>query len=364
MKWKELHIKIAASVFALVVVLSTFAPLNVNAANNPYRFNVAVNEPSSDLYSGYLTISSGNDWTCFYWRVSPAIYDNTTNVDIESCMNIDINGSSITFTAKTNHLGYVSLRETDINGLSNLLMNKQFDTTTSHTVNMGSTVQAYSVKGQYVQVFGNDGYNYNSVTTLWAPENIIKTAVTDSAKAIENISSNILTSVNRISTKLSESNVYLENIELYSSLMKSYQQSMHEIMVNMNSVINLIGSRTYTMVNRLDSITERTYRIMTDLAEFKDGMLNESEEDKAVTDKLEEDSKNHQNELETLTEESKTEQVDIDSTSAMVDGVIDGNAIANYGIVLQIFTNNDYIFKCLLFVVTVGLIGYVLFGKK
>lgn len=353
MKWKELNKKWVVCAAALVVVLSTFVPMSAEAAYNPYRYDVGVNEPSYDLYSGYLTVSAGNKWTCFYWRVSPAIYDKETNIDIESIMNITINGSLITFQARTNHLGYVSLREVNENGLSNLLLNTQFETATTHMVEMGSTVMAYSVKGQYVEVFGNKGFNYDSVTTLWAPENIIKTEIARTVTAIQEINTSFVSVLNQISTKLDTSNSYLSNLVSIESLSKS-----------MSSVLNLIGSRTYTMVNRLDSITERTYKIMTDLTEFKDGMLKQSAEDKVVTDELAETSKEQSNKLNELNKQNQTEKLDPSTSSSSIEGNVDTNAIINYGTVLQVVTNNDYVLRCMLLVVSIGLVAYVLFGKK
>ena len=68
--------------------------------------------------------------------------------------------------------------------------------------------------------------------------------------------------------------------------------------------------------------------------------------------------------LNDLNEQNKMDKIDVDSASSSVDANIDGNAISNYGVVLSSITGSSKVVQMLLITLSVGLVSYVLFGKR
>lgn len=92
--------------------------------------------------------------------------------------------------------------------------------------------------------------------------------------------------------------------------------------------------------------------------------FNPDEEDKEESDKLQSESNDKTDKLDDLNEQNKTDKTDIGDASNSVDENVDLESIDNYGNVLSVITENQYILQILLLVFSVALVAYVLFGKK
>lgn len=99
-------------------------------------------------------------------------------------------------------------------------------------------------------------------------------------------------------------------------------------------------------------------------AELLEGITKPSSDDEEKMDSFDETSKEQASNLGSLNSQNKVDKIDIGSSSSSIDGVIDGNAIYNYGVVLSVFTNHEKILQLILIVLSVGFVSYVLFGKK
>lgn len=101
-----------------------------------------------------------------------------------------------------------------------------------------------------------------------------------------------------------------------------------------------------------------------DLQQIYDYMAQSKNEDKQNTDSLKENSDSQSDKLNDLNEQNKMDKIDVDSASSSVDANIDGNAISNYGVVLSSITGQGKVVQLMLIVLSVGLVSYVLFGKR
>lgn len=107
-----------------------------------------------------------------------------------------------------------------------------------------------------------------------------------------------------------------------------------------------LSSILVTVTNILNSIGENF-----DISNEKSEVLSQKQEEQKET-------------LGALNDKNNVDKVDISSSSGDTDSYLDSTSINNYGTVLAVFTNNSYILSCILFVLSVGLVSYVLFGKK
>lgn len=97
---------------------------------------------------------------------------------------------------------------------------------------------------------------------------------------------------------------------------------------------------------------------------LKQSLIEQTEQDKAITEKFESDTKTQSDKINELNQQNNTNKIDAEQASSDVDAHIDAEAIGNYGTVLSVFTGNTHILQYILIVLAVALIAYVLFGKR
>lgn len=92
--------------------------------------------------------------------------------------------------------------------------------------------------------------------------------------------------------------------------------------------------------------------------------LKQNSSDKGVIDDFKGNSNSQSNSINNLNQQNKVDKIDVDSASGTIDGYIDSNVISNYGVLLSTFTTNEHVLQFILVVLAVGLVSYVLFGKR
>lgn len=92
--------------------------------------------------------------------------------------------------------------------------------------------------------------------------------------------------------------------------------------------------------------------------------LKQNSSDEGVIDVFKGNSNTQSDSIDNLNQQNNVEKIDVDSASTIVDGYIDSDAIGNYGLVLASFTSNEYVLQMILVVFAIGLVSYVLFGKR
>lgn len=165
------------------------------------------------------------------------------------------------------------------------------------------------------------------------------------------------------------------------NLMQTYYPKLNELLLrlthidlDMDSLIDLADSIITELeeVNtELDSITDEIHdntgvlvNIRTELNTLRKSLVNSSDDDKSTTDGFKQDSDLQSSELNNLNQQTQVDRIDVDSASGSVDDNLDVEVDANYGVLLSTFTENKNILTMLLAVASMGLISYVLFGKR
>ena len=114
----------------------------------------------------------------------------------------------------------------------------------------------------------------------------------------------------------------------------------------------------------VDSIDENVASIDKRIEALADALLKSANTDKNTTEDFKENSDNQSDALNDLNEQAQAEKIDINSTSSLVDNNLDVNVDSRYGVLLANFTGNSHILTMMLAVASMGLISYVLFGKR
>lgn len=135
------------------------------------------------------------------------------------------------------------------------------------------------------------------------------------------------------------------NFDAYFSS-AGYAEFLEQIVGLLGQENATLSSILVTVTNILNSIGENF-----DISNEKSEVLSQKQEEQKET-------------LGALNDKNNVDKVDISSSSGDTDSYLDSTSINNYGTVLAVFTNNSYILSCILFVLSVGLVSYVLFGKK
>lgn len=163
---------------------------------------------------------------------------------------------------------------------------------------------------------------------------------------IRNTLNSILNSVDGLENQLTSVVNYLKSVD---SKLTNIQEELEDIYSRLDEILEEEKKQTSWLEKIWNSIQE---------------FFTPDEKDKETTDKLEEQSKEQSSQLDELNKQNQTEKLDPSTSSGSVDANVDTNAITNYGTVLQVVTNHDYVLRSMLLVVSVGLVAYVLFGKK
>lgn len=205
-----------------------------------------------------------------------------------------------------------------------------------------------------IQVKGNFGLISTDITdangtnswgepfsVIWADDNVF-------LKVFNNVSTNVSSIFNSVKTNTNYLSSISNTVTNGFNTLNGYTSSIKS---SVSSILGKITSHFPVVEDVLNNIYRRI------------GYLVNSA-DKEETEQFEQSNNEQADKLNGLNEQNKVEKVEPSDVASNVGGYIDGNAVANYGTVLAIFTNNNYVLDCLLVVFAMALVSYVLFGKK
>lgn len=327
--------------------------LEVDAAIN-YVFQVPYAEPSTSDTQGYLNVfyedASGNMcMQTWFWVISP-YYGSLTEAEPNSHSNsrmglhVDYDAGSIKFTPSVDYTqtGSYVLFCYDNGGNLYCMGNTSFTSNTSYTYtsigssgltikavipygNIGSFTQTSNPNNQYSVIYSGDAVEYQQMQETLQ-------LIGQMQNTLQNVASN----TNKANLYLLQGKTSLANLEVHA-----------QTLISQMDEVNL----------KLDSIDSH----LEDLYNYLAGM---SADDADVVDDLRENSNNQSDKLNSMNEQTKVEQIDIDSASSTIDSNLDVAQVSNYGAILSSITLNNQVVKMMLAVLSISLIGYVLFGKR
>lgn len=213
----------------------------------------------------------------------------------------------------------------------------------------GGVIRGYIVKGNgYVNEFpGKVSFvvNFSTEKSAVLLQNILDTLIS-SVDVQENILSGvetILTSVSNIETQIEYLSMFLrDSLDSMSSKLSALLEYADKLLVELEENNTWLEN----LFNLIMPMRDPSYSDLIKAGEYQNEVSSQKSE------------------IDSLNEQNKMDKVDVNSASGSVDTYIDGNAISNYGALLSVFTNHEYIVKCILVVLAVGLVAYVLFGKR
>ena len=344
----------------LTLVLGTFSfSFESSAAQvqESWReFYVSYAEPSVTDYSGYINVllQSGSQfeiWT-FCWTLHGY---TESGLETPLTLNMVVNPNSIEFHGwgRTGSLDGYSLFLYAYNSRGNLVVLKNSLDNGGYTFNTSWTIVGAKNGGNYylqknysqTQLFS---VHYSEDGSAVLLRDIVELLQYDmeSDDYIRETVYGILNSVDGLENQLVAVTNYLKSVD---DKLKNIKDELDDIYDKLDELLDEEKEQTSWLGKIWESIQE---------------FLNPSDSDKENSGSLKENSQSQSNQLNELNKENQTEKLDPQQASGSVDANIDTNAITNYGTVLQVLTNHDYILRCLLLTVSVGLVAYVLFGKK
>lgn len=368
--WKN---RIMAFVMVAVVMVSVFSTtLVTHAAESVTIIQDAFEEPYVGDNAGYVNVlveDKGGDRYVFTYSWNITVLSSIDNnastskeyiTSFDSAMNIEV----VTEYDQIKFMPFVSVpwNNTGLNtaivtlnrftggGTGNTMTSRQFtcdgDDVIFHAL-PSATVIGIQVKGNYgtlkTDITTVDGTNSwgQPFNVIWADDNTF-------LKVFKDVSSNVELIFNNVRLNTS----YLANIkDTVSSEFNTLNKFVSNISDDVSNMLSKITSHFPNVESVLDNINRRL------------GYLVNSP-DTEETEEFEQSNNEQADKLNGLNEQSKVEKVEPGNVANDVGGYIDGNAVANYGTVLAIFTNNNYVLDCLLVVFAMALVSYVLFGKK
>lgn len=324
-----------------VFVSSFFIEFQSDAANIYYS---QFEEPTVNEYCGYINLeidlaNGGPSCVTLAWSIIPTEIKNDATLLPTTMMNITVNQSNVVLNTVGNGQADCHVLVWELNASDQyLILKNSYPSSGSVSVTdaWNGTITGFSVYGNYGSISSYMGTYNPSCTVIWADEELMLNRLTQIYQAIVNTNNNLggkLDSlVSKVGTLISE----VDNVE-----------------ETLASIKNLVNEYYPKFETELQNIVDRL-----------DTLIEQSASDKNATDKFEEDSSSQTDKLNDLNEQNKVDKTDVDSASGTVDEYIDGESIESYGSLLSVFTSNQYILRMILIVLAIGLISYVLFGKR
>lgn len=364
---------VCVSAIAILFVTVVAPVMNVKAS--VYEEYVEYAEPSTSDTQGYLTVLLKNNSTganvlrTFFWYCAAA-----TNGYTSPCyMYLNINSDYIDFAPggiSNADSAYYSLSAIDEESKLHVL--KYSSSERLHLTFNGYTVYAFNYSGNVGQVVSN--ITNQSFSVHWSTDSTVSTLqlILQNLVSLKGLTNSQLSALAMIynksadiDTKLVEATGYLKTImesnNLLVSLSQTQVQQLYCVLDKLEIVVNELTFADKHVLNEmrafLISINGRLEQIYKQLYE-------QSQADKAQTDKFAGDSKQQTDKINELNKENKTDKVDVNSAGSSVDDNLDMEAVGSYGMLLSVFTGNTHIVTYLLVVFAVALISYVLFGKR
>lgn len=361
MKRRKNRIMCIASAFVFFCGFVFSSPLKVEAAQvqeTGQEFYLHYAQPSIGDNQGYVNFlfyspSRGYYINTIFWNVY-CYTENGDSLPVQGEITVKNNGWEFhPYTQLTNYNGTIySLYMYNADGHCYHLKSSSSD---SHVHTTSGTIIGYqafgnvkindtylgNANGKFTVYYATDG---SSLLLMEVIDLLMWTYEVD--VDIYNTAHSILNSVDGLENQLSSVVNYLKSVD---SKLSGIQDELEEIYSKLDEILEEEKKQTSWLEKIWNSIQE---------------FFTPDDKDKETTDKLEESSKEQSNQLNDLNEQNKVDKLDPSTSSGSVDANVDTNAIANYGTVLQIVTNHDYVLRSLLLVVSIGLVAYVLFGKK
>lgn len=296
------------------------------------QFETRYSKPHADDFCGYIeinTYSASRDHNLCYvimWTMSDA-------ANGPMMMNISLNASDINFIA-TGGADWVTISDLCLDGYSfPQVLHNGLISSSGYTFTFWSDYKAvaYHVYGNYGSISTNMGqpdYYGDSFTVLYGSDLLLQNKL------------------NEILAELKTSNANDSKL-----LAKA-----DEILTSNKAIEDKIDA----LIELQESTNSWLEKIWNSIQEF----FTPNEEDKAESEEFENETTEKSDTLDSLNEQNKTDKTDIDGASSSVDENVDLESIDNYGNVLVVVTENEYILQILLLVFSIALVGYVLFGKR
>lgn len=324
-----------------LVVMSSFL-ISFDSKAAGYVVNSVHSQPIADDNSGYINVlvdtpDLGNRLYTIVWNIVPTKVDSSSDRDGQTQMNIVVNSSSIELTAIVHgQKGYCTAFELISDGNAYLLKSAQIANTVTFTSGYSGSIVAVSVYGNYGTFNTFFGTYVPQVSVVWNEDSRSYSQLAQIVSSLNTLNINL---GGKLDTLVSRVNALITEVD-----------NVEELLASIN---DLISQYYPDFKTELQNIVDRL-----------DTLIKQSAADKNVTDKFASDSKSQADSINGLNQQSQSEKVDINTASGSVDSYIDTNAISSYSGVLASFTGNPHILQFILIVLAVGLVSYVLFGKR
>lgn len=346
------------SMILIVACVCSFS-LNVKASSevhisNGHEFYVNYPEPPTSSTQGYLNIvqrpSNGGAYSLqtYFWNCVAV----NSETEIPAFIDIDLTKYDLDLGVTSYSLGDVFYVLYEINANGDIRFKKSSSSSSFYTEFSGTAVawraygnctieNAFTSTDNFTVYYSDDG----STALLMEVIGLLNNAEIADDYIMETLHG-ILNSVDGVENQLSSVCSYLKSI---------------------NNKLTTIEDDLEAIYDKLDEILEEEKKqtswlekIWNSIQEF----FNPDTEDKETTEQFQENSSAQSDKMNELNQQNKTEKEDIGSASSSVDSNVDLDSIENYGGVLAVITEKDYILQILLLVFSVALVGYVLFGKR
>ena len=356
MKRHKNRIMCLISSFVLFCGFVFSSPLKANAAPSVITRYLRIEEPLTTRHNGYMIIAvEGGDAHVITWYCKPIAGENQEQYNV----NLQLTSGKLRILAGSPNDYYVRVAKYQTSdNLEYMYFNAQCEGGTSQLieVDFSGTVSGYTAKGDYTQI--DDLLNWSNhipVSASWG--NMYSLAEQDYLAMIYNQLLNESASDSHTRAILND---IVAELNQTQGLQLSTNQYIEKLLSEVEKQLPQLYDKLDEILEEEKKQTSWLEKIWNSIQEF----FTPDDKDKETTDKLEEDSKEQSNQLNELNKQNQTEKLDPSASSSSVDANVDTNSMLNYGVVLQIFTNHGYILKCMLLVVSIGLVAYVLFGKK
>lgn len=393
--------KQVVSLLMAVVVLAT-GILATSFQSFASSFSVPFQEPSTELGQGYILLELQNNVSgarvlnMFAWSVGCFDDTGSNQADFDSLsVGIYLTDSVIELRFEVEDLitpfdvvvGYYNG-----SGKTRVVKSEALTTHTSYSMNYANDGDGYKIVGYQfkgsVTTFNesNSLYNFDVPQITWGSETSLMNVMLDIVRDLNNLkvtieneisdlgdsisgdigdlNTSMVAKIDELLARLLSMHYDIDFIEEYLTEIRNY---LEVYLPAIDYELDCIDEELDRIYAKIDALLEEQKKSNTWLGKIWDSIqefINPKSSDKSSTDGFKSDSDGQSGEINDLNEQGKTEKVDIDSASGNVDAYIDGNAIRNYGTLLSVFTNHEYILQCILVVLAIGLVAYVLFGKK
>lgn len=359
----------------LLMLVFVLVPVNVYAAD-PIYLDYA--EPTVSENSGYVAIkmASGNVLTFFWSAYSESGYLNDPDsLNTGASLVIKDKSVSITILTDTNLITDVDNVKTQYTignyvssgKMSILKSGAAVDTnpTYTYTFTGSSSIVGFTYKGNVSLV--TDQLASNDYPIVVFGDDVTGQYIADLYLLVS--SNNLLMQtyfpkLNQLQLLVSGSK---EQLELLVSITEDL---LDELIATGNYISDYLPYllNIHQTLSRIDydvnSIDTNVNNIYIRLGAIRDLLTESTGSDSERVDDFKEDSDSQSDSLNDLNDQTEVDKIDVDNASDSVDDNLDIEVDANYGVLLSAITENKNILTMLLAVASMGLISYVLFGKR